>query len=607
MKYILKERIGDPLLFCGRKQKMELLLNWVNMIPREMAKSRALLGRRKSGKSAMMQRLFNILWDQNGAVIPFYFEMQDHDQWLLDFVDAYYRTFVSQYLSFQTRTPLAPNNSPWTFEQLIRKATKMGDKLILEDINIFQKYLADEKIAQSMNWAFSAPGNFAGTHNAFVLVMIDEIQYMTKYIFWDRAHKVEGSNLPGAYHGLVESKIAPMLVSGSYIGWMVQMMREMFVGGRLKRTEISSKLTPAEGLEAVYRYADFYQLDLSDKVAITINQLTQSDPFYIASLLRSDWEQADFSSVEGVIRTLDYEIKNREGELFGTWSEYILSTVEEVNDRYAKQILLFLSKERHKECTRIEISDHLGGKLSNGELEAKLRVLEYGDLITKGVSNFRYSGIADDILDLIFRELYLEEIEQVKPDISKELHDKVAALKKDKKSLQGTLNELKGRLLELIIYRELNKYRQNGKPIADFRNRFRPISNQKYLKAMEPILIACSTSPFQRVWMNYSLSLPQTTVMELDVFAQGSDQKSCWALLFEIKNRDEKQSPTLIEAQGFVTKIEGVKQQLAELDKSIQFICPVYLSAKGFKTSVEEWLHEQGVLTADLESWENSN
>jgi hypothetical protein len=85
----------------------------------------------------------------------------------------------------------------------------------------------------------------------------------------------------------------------------------------------------------------------------------------------------------------------------------------------------FLSKERHKECTRVEISNHLGGQLSNGELEEKLRVLEYGDLITKGVSNFRYSGIQDDILDLIFRELYQEEIEQVKPDISKELHDRL--------------------------------------------------------------------------------------------------------------------------------------------------------------------------------------
>ncbi len=87
--------------------------------PRETAKSRALLGRRKSGKSAIMQRLFNILWTQNSQVIPFYFEVQDYDQWLLEFAEAYYRTFVSQYLSFQTRTPLIPNNNPWEFDQLI--------------------------------------------------------------------------------------------------------------------------------------------------------------------------------------------------------------------------------------------------------------------------------------------------------------------------------------------------------------------------------------------------------------------------------------------------------------------------------------------------------
>jgi hypothetical protein len=29
-----EERIGDPLLFCGRKQQMELLMKWVDMIPR---------------------------------------------------------------------------------------------------------------------------------------------------------------------------------------------------------------------------------------------------------------------------------------------------------------------------------------------------------------------------------------------------------------------------------------------------------------------------------------------------------------------------------------------------------------------------------------------
>jgi len=97
---------------------------------------------------------------------------------------------------------------------------------------------------------------------------------------------------------------------------------------------------------------------------------------------------------------LGLPIKNRGGELFGTWSEYIFSTIKAVNDRYAKKILLFLSKERYKECTREEISNHLGGKLP--ELEKKLRALEYGDLITQGT---------------------------------------IAALEKDKNSLQGTLSE----------------------------------------------------------------------------------------------------------------------------------------------------------------------
>lgn len=606
MKYVLEERIGDPSLFCGRKRPMELLINWANTIPRKIAKSRALLGRRKSGKSAIMQRLFNILWNQNDMVIPFYFEMQDYDQWLLELVDTYYRTFVSQYLSFKTRTVLAPNNRPWEFDKLIQMATEIEDQLTLEDMNSFQKCLAAEKIDPAMNWAFTAPGVFAGNNNAFVLVMIDEIQYMTKYIFGDKVHQVKARRLPGAYHGLVESKIAPMLVSGSYVGWMVQMMRDIFVGGRLKRTEIASKLAPDEGLEAVYRYADFYQIEITDETAIVINQLTQSDPFYIASLLRSDWEQRDFSSVEGVIRTLDYEIKNREGQLFGTWSEYIFSTIREVNDQYAKQILLFLSQERHQECTRTEISHHLGGKLSNGELEEKLRALEYGDLIIKGVNNFRYSGIPDDILDLIFRELYQEEIEQVKPNIVKELHDKVATLKKDKQSLQGALNELKGRMLELMVYRELNQYRNKGKPIDSFRQRFRPIVNVQHLEKMEQMLTMVSKCQFETIWMNYYLSLPQTTVLEIDVLAEGSDAEHGWALVFEMKNRDENNPPTMTEAQWFVTKIERVKQWLESKHKTIGFICPVYLSAKGFEASVEAWLHEQGVLTADWLSWERA-
>ena len=453
-----------------------------------------------------------------------------------------------------------------------------------------------------MNWAFSAPEVFAGKENVFFLVMIDEIQYMTQYIYYDKAHEVKAHHLPGAYHGLVESKVAPMLVSGSYVGWMVQMMREMFVGSRLKRTEISSKLTVEDGLETVYRYADFYDLEVTDESALIINQLTQSDPFYIASLLRSDWTERDFSSEEGVIRTLGYEVKNRKGELFGTWSEYIYSTIKAVNDRYAKQILLFLSRQRDKECTRDDISEHLEGQLSDSELEEKLHILESGDLITQGSNNFRYRGIDDELLDLIFRDLYEEEIHRQKPNIAAELTAKVTKLKQQNQSLKGTLNELKGRMLELLIYRELNQYRKRAKPIDNFWQRFRPISNANQ---MENRLSLVSESRFETIWMNYYLSVPQTTSLEIDVLAEGEDADSCWALVFELKNRDDKNPPNIYEAQLFVTKIKRVKQWLAQKGKTIKFVCPVYLSAKGFEPSVETWLHEQGILTADMDSWES--
>ncbi len=603
MIYALKERIGKPFLFCGRKKQMALLINWVNMIPKEMAKSRVLLGRRKCGKTAMMQRLFNILWNENGQVIPLYLEVEDQDQWLLDFSDTYYRTFLSQYLSFKTRRVLAIDNKPWEFSELFDMARELGFEKVLRNMDFFQEHLDAKRVAQAKSMALGTPAFIAGLENAFCLVMLDEIQFMTKYIFRDEECKILYRNLPGSYHSLVESKVTPMLVSGSYVGWMMRIMHEMFKGGRLKQTRVSPKLTAPEGLEAIYRYAEHNNKPLSDEAAFVINELTQSDPFYIASLFRSDWEYQDFTSVDGAIKTLAFEIRNKEGELFGTWSEYIALTLEEVNDKYAKQILLFLSKERYKECTRLEISNHLGGPLDDRALEKKLKALVYGDLITQGTNNFRYCGIPDDILDLIFRDLYQEEIDDVIPNIDNELKAKVAALEKDKKSLQGMLNELKGRMLELIVYRELNRCRKTQKPILNFQQRLRPVVRPT--SEQQALLAQCGEALFQDIVMNHYVSVPGQITEEIDVVAEGFDAESCWVLAFEVKNRAEKNLPSMTEAQLFVSKVDKLKQHKAKTGKAIKFVCPVYLSAEGFDAEIETWLHEQGVLTTDKAHWES--
>ncbi|KPA09252.1 hypothetical protein MHK_010545 [Candidatus Magnetomorum sp. HK-1] len=76
MQIFLQEKIGNPALFTGRKRELYNLLHWVDGIKTETSKSKAIISRRKTGKSAVMQRLFNILFAQNDQVIPFYFEIQ---------------------------------------------------------------------------------------------------------------------------------------------------------------------------------------------------------------------------------------------------------------------------------------------------------------------------------------------------------------------------------------------------------------------------------------------------------------------------------------------------------------------------------------------------
>ncbi|MCP4351480.1 MAG: hypothetical protein GY795_38940, partial [Desulfobacterales bacterium] len=56
MRYPLPERIGNPDLLVGREKEFRLLNQWLDLIPKRLGKSRVLPGRRKSGKTAIVQR-----------------------------------------------------------------------------------------------------------------------------------------------------------------------------------------------------------------------------------------------------------------------------------------------------------------------------------------------------------------------------------------------------------------------------------------------------------------------------------------------------------------------------------------------------------------------
>ena len=100
MKTYLKKRIGNPGLFTGRKKELNSLLKWVEQIKPELSKSKAIISRRKTGKSALMERLFNLIFEQNGQVVPFYLEIKETSKYLGAFAREYFFTFIQQYIAF---------------------------------------------------------------------------------------------------------------------------------------------------------------------------------------------------------------------------------------------------------------------------------------------------------------------------------------------------------------------------------------------------------------------------------------------------------------------------------------------------------------------------
>ena len=61
---------------------------------------------------------------------------------------------------------------------------------------------------------------------------------------------------------------------------------------------------------------------------------------------------------------------------------------------------------------------------------------------------------------------------------------------------------------------------------------------------IEAMLSVVSKNHFNLIYTTYSIQLPQTTLVELDVLALQEEANTCSALMFEVKNRNEKHRPT---------------------------------------------------------------
>ncbi len=581
MDYALEERIGNPDLFSGRKKELAYFLGWISDIKERKSQSTTVLARRKMGKTALMERLFNITFYKNDRVIPFYYEIKEKKMWTVDFCQDFFLTFIYQYIAFKSRNPgyLNPENRS-DFGKAVEIA-KQEELAYLPGIIEDAAYAAaHEKIDILWEIVREAPKNIAYRQKEFIVQMIDEFQFLNAMIYRDKDMKIPANDLAGGYLSTAESKIAPLLVSGSWVGWLMNLL-SMMLPARFRYYPLEN-MPQDEAVELVYKYSRFFNTPVTEETVYLIAQMAEGSPFYISSIFRSLYQRKDLCTVKGLTETLEFETLNNQGNIKLTWMEYVTKAFNQVNDRNAKKIVLHLFKHKDRELTRKDLLEQLNLDMTDEELENKMEALVKGDIIDQGQTHFDFRCVQDNIFEKVFRGVYQKEIEHFEVgDIKKEYAHSFEKLKRQYRRLKGKYNYQKGYFAEYIILDELT---------------YRSRKHNDLLKSITRNLPGdFNFCDYEKVW-RYDFAPEHSRDFNIDIFARAAAVGD-YSIIGEVKNRDTRKF-SKEEAVAFARKLEEVKKQ-EKLERAVGFI----FSRSGFTEEAEDYCRENGIACSEDERW----
>ncbi len=576
MKVWLKERIGNPELFTGRKKELAYFLNWIGRTKQEISQSTAILSRRKTGKTALLQRLFNITFEKNDGVVPFYFEIREADQWLGDFATNFFLSFVYQYMAFRTRKPeyLDPSNMG-TLRDASATAGKEGFKYLHTLIEKNGPLIREGNADRFWDAIREAPRMTAQHYGGVAVQMIDEFQFINRFIFWDREKKRRADNLAGSYLHTCEYKNAPLLVTGSWVGWLMDDLNRL-LPGRFHKDPLGN-LPEDESAEMIYKYALVDRVPVSEETVWLIAQLTEGNPFYISALLRSRYPERDMTTARGVRKTLEFETLNLDANINATWMEYLDSAFSRINDVHAKDMVLYLSKNRHRYVSRKELKKVLKLDMTDVELEKKFRSLHRADIIEESYG--RYKGVQDNIFDKVFRRSYSDDIDRF---VNREAPDEYKALfeeiQRRYERLSGDYSRYKGAFAEfMIIHRLIHDAHRSGL-YKSFMNNL----PDDFVFAEYEEVRGCHSPPLHE---------PE---FQIDVLAKAKGVG--YSLIGEVKNRKRKFS---VKEAGEFRKKAGELMKLENVDRAVLFV----FSVSGFFKNTLVYLEKHGIAWTSDKRW----
>jgi hypothetical protein len=548
--FALKEEIGNKEIFTGRKKEFDYLMRWIDGVRIEQKMSIAFLARRKKGKTALMQRFYNFLFTMNDPmIIPFYYRMPEWELSQLNIADDIYNSLLRQYAAFKTRDCLLIGKKQ-PYAKL--KEIFINDEMICEDIEDMERYIENNKDTDAWKHAAYAGERISILKNERIIQILDEFQYLNKYVYFMEGTIKMNPGLCSTYHYVGASKISPVIVTGSYVTWLLQILR--YMTGRYEK-QIIRNLSANEAVELIYKYSTQLQKPVSEESALYMTTVTDGDPFYIYRFFHTDYESTDLCDLNCIDKIILHETRashKETGAITDMWLEYLNDAVDKINDKHGKKIILYLAKHGNEEKTRQEILADLQLDMSESQLEKKLEAFIQADILSYGETRSDYKGLGDKFFDIVFRNMYQKEIdnlniEKINSEIKSELDLLKKALKDTESSLastRGALSFYKGLAAENQAIVQLTQAVMRGKSLKELL--------YHHIEDYELSEFYCEVG-------KRSFHLDQKQRIEIDIYLQSRKPEGC-DFVIEVKNWES--AVTEKEINAFIAIKKALKTQV---------------------------------------------
>ena len=571
----LEEPAGE--WFVNRKRELDIFWKWASGIPHPVRNSYALLGLRRTGKTAILHKTFNRLFNEQDQILPIYITFvqylhRSEPITAYEFVMEYLAGYIRSYLAFHYRDPELLSGRT-RLDDLRKYTDEVGDELVASlfrsyDIEPVNKQTAAHSL---MQWVINVPRSYAWKYKMPTAVFVDEFQVLTQV--YNPDNKLM-RNLTDSFQQAVETRQAPMLISGSSISMMVGDALGGLLSGRMKIPRLGP-LSQEHAIDMVFRLSKHLGIPVTEELALAIWEITHGYPYAIESILNSDSPaMGRLPDVSALNEIVPFELTQEFGALWNHYESEYGKYVRQLNgDQTTRMILFWITNHLGERIIPEQVAEALD--LDVLVVRESLEKLYRTDVIRRAsISSFW--GPSDPLMREFLRYEHYLDVEQLPP------RDATAELRRTVRSITGEMNRKTGHFAEIIVGGVLNNFDD------------RHVDGETYFSSAELVMLPRMEEIVRREGVVKAGKMHEVDVIgEYNLFNHEEGNAGVGAWLVSVRYRKEKMSEQ---------EIELFLQQTAAVQTEKQYgeVVRWYFSKAGFTEAASRRLQSEGIYHSNL-------